>query len=300
MTRTRAALIHLSLSVVVGSALVAVFLLIWYPDGLLGAASGDRLLYLIIGIDVIAGPLLTFVVYKQGKPGLRLDLTVIVLAQLAFLGAGAWIAISARPAYLVFASDVFVFVPANALEDADLAEARLDQFRHRPWSGPRWVYAESPATVEERNRMLDSALMGKALERYPKYYRDYDENASRVAALAHPATGLQGLTDSQLEALTRLQAGRSIEELKFLPFLGRGKDLTTVLDGSSGEVLGLLELDPWPSLQLIWQQKKEAREAQQAQATESVDSTDSGDDPQEPSSAEPDADEVPAGELKDS
>jgi hypothetical protein len=108
------------------------------------------------------------------------------------------------------------------------------------------------------------------------------------------------LTGSQLEALTRLQAGRSIEELKFLPFLGRGKDLTTVLDGSSGEVLGLLELDPWPSLQQIWQQKKEAREAQQAQATESVDSTDSGDDPEEPSSAEPDADEVPAGELKDS
>ncbi len=289
MTRTRAALLHLSLSVVVGSALVAVFLLIWYPDGLLGAASGDRLLYLIIGIDVIAGPLLTLVVYKQGKPGLRLDLTLIVLAQLAFLSAGAWVAIAARPAYLVFASDVFVFVPANALEDADLAEATQDEFKQRPWSGPRWVYAESPATVEERNQMLDSALMGKALERYPKYYRNYEENAARVAALAHPVTELQGLSERQLDALGRLQAGRPTEAVKFLPFLGRGKDMTTVLDGNTGEVLGLLDLDPWPSMQQLWQKKKEAQQAQEAQATEPIDPPESVDSTQEPSGEQTDA-----------
>jgi hypothetical protein len=270
MTRTRAALIHLILSVVVAIALLAVFLLVWYPGQLLNAAGGDRLLLLIIGIDVVAGPLLTFIVYKAGKPGLRLDLTVVVLVQLAFLSVGVWTAVAARPAYLVFASDAFVFVPANALEDDDLAEATLEQFKYRPWSGPRWVYAESPATVEERNQMLDSALMGKALERYPKHYREYLEHAAKVAAVAHPIGELQGLAEQQNEDLVRLQAGRAAADVKFLPFLGRGKDLTTVLDGSTGEVLGLLDLDPWPSLGQIWQKQRAAQEAQPAAPPDAI------------------------------
>ncbi|MCB1588370.1 MAG: hypothetical protein KDI56_05675 [Xanthomonadales bacterium] len=290
MNRLRAALIHLLISVLVAAGLIVLFVMVWYPGPLLSAASGDRLLRLIIGIDVIAGPVLTFIVFKSGKPGLRTDLTVIGLAQAALLGIGVWIAVVSRPAYLVFASDVFVFVPANALAPEDLAEASEPRFANPPWTGPMWVYAQSPATREERSAQLDSALMGKALERFPKHYRDYDENAHKLATFA---ASLEYLDDLDAVTEARLQevlAGRSRDQAGFVPLVGRGSDLTTLIAREDGRVLGLLDYNPWPAMGRRWEALKAAEEAKAAAAAESEKAASGGSDP----AADPEADESPA------
>ena len=72
-----------------------------FPAAVSAACSFDRSLLRKYGellaeecmsekIDVILGPLLTLLVYKQGKKTLLFDLTVIVLLQISALGYGLW------------------------------------------------------------------------------------------------------------------------------------------------------------------------------------------------------------------
>ena len=79
MSRWQAMLIHLGISAFIGTAVIAALLLIWYPPPQFSAAGVERFIYLLIGVDVVLGPLLTLVVFRVGKPGLKVDLALIAL-----------------------------------------------------------------------------------------------------------------------------------------------------------------------------------------------------------------------------
>ena len=118
MSRLQAFLVHLSLSAaVVGSGFAIVFF-IWYPQPYFEVVGAWYLIRILFIVDVVLGPLLTFIVFKPGKPGLKFDLTVIALVQVAALMYGATIIYQERPYYLVFAVDRFELV---ARKDLDLS-----------------------------------------------------------------------------------------------------------------------------------------------------------------------------------
>ena len=61
-------------------------------------------------IDIVAGPLLTLIVYNRAKPELKRDVSVVGLLQLAFLGYGLHTAWVSRPIFLVGAVDRFTLI----------------------------------------------------------------------------------------------------------------------------------------------------------------------------------------------
>lgn len=245
MSRWKASAIHLLLSVLVGGGLLALFLGLWYPQPLFSASGGDRLIGLIIGIDVIAGPLLTLIVFRSGKPSLRFDLACIVTAQLAFLAYGVSTAIQARPAYLVYATDRFVVVPANALDSTDLAQA-LPEFRKLPWLGPELIALQLPPGQAEQMELLHSAMQGKDAERYPKYYRAYETRINEVFGRAH---SLRLLKDLPEELHLELEGYRQLHpELGFYPLLARNRSLTILIDLDAGYPVGIIDFDPWATI----------------------------------------------------
>ena len=79
MTRWKASFIHLILSLLVIGTVAAYIIYFWYPLPLMHMSKADKLLLMVGGIDLIVGPLLTLLVYKQGKKTLRMDLTVIAV-----------------------------------------------------------------------------------------------------------------------------------------------------------------------------------------------------------------------------
>src|SRR5262249_31768987 len=87
-TRWQAAPIHLLISAAIATAVVSSMLLLWYPRPFFAAAGGATLLVLLIGVDVVLGPLLTLVVYDPRKKTLALDLAIIAALQLAALAYG--------------------------------------------------------------------------------------------------------------------------------------------------------------------------------------------------------------------
>ena len=79
--RINAFLIHLTISFIIFLVLAYLIVLHWYPLPYFHTDGGWRGIRIIAGVDLVLGPLLTLIVFKPGKPGLKFDLTLIGLAQ---------------------------------------------------------------------------------------------------------------------------------------------------------------------------------------------------------------------------
>jgi hypothetical protein len=179
-SRWQASGLHLLISIAIAAAVLTAMLLVWYPHPLFEAAGGNDLLLILVGVDVIIGPLITLVIFKPGKWGLKFDLWVIGVLQVAALFYGGYIMFLARPAFIVFVKDRFEVVTPAELESENLAQARRPEFRKPPPDGPMRVAADMPTDREERNKMVAAALSGLDLQHFPRYWVPYDQRRGEV------------------------------------------------------------------------------------------------------------------------
>jgi hypothetical protein len=249
LSRWQAAGLHLLASSTVAALAGLLLFGVWYPSPYTQAAGADRLIMLLIGIDLVLGPLLTLIVYKHGKKGMAFDIAFIASVQLAALVYGMLVISESRPVFVVVAKDMTYLTMASSLSDEDLAAAVEPRLRQRSWTGPVQVAAPPPETAEMRQELLDSGLGGKDIDRLPKYFRPMD---TAGLSLIEASTPLQRLADvdAAREAVQTFVAGAGIpiEQLRFQPLRGRNpeKDSTIVYAlGATGPV-GVIEVDPWP------------------------------------------------------
>lgn len=182
MTRWKAAGTHLALSVIVIGGIAAAAFFLWYPMGLYRLAGHDRILLLMLGIDLAAGPLLTLIVYKAGKKSLPFDLSVIAVAQLAFLGFGLHTLWQTRPVFLLAQPDRYTLVFANELDPDALSEAPRAEWRRLSWTGPQLVATRMPTDPLQRSHVMSALFAGgTGIERSPRWYFEYAEIANEIA-----------------------------------------------------------------------------------------------------------------------
>ena len=184
LNRFQAAGLHFTICLAIAAVTVTLMLALWYPGPLFEAAGGLGLLFLVVGVDVVLGPLLTLVVYKAGKKGMAFDLAVIAMLQVAALAYGLHVVSLARPAYIVFIKDRFDLATAVDLPADRLAQARHPEFRRIPWTGPAFVAADMPTDPEERNALVAAALAGMDLHQFPRTWVPYAERRKAVLAAA--------------------------------------------------------------------------------------------------------------------
>jgi len=199
------------------------------------------LFYLLVSVDVVAGPLLTFAVFDRRKPRreLRRDLLVIVALQMAAMFYGLHTMIIARPAVLAFEVDRFRVVAAHAVVERELPRAPLG-LQRLSWFGPRLVATKVPSDDERADAVM-LAMAGADLGMRPSFWLPWDD-AARAAArrAAKPAEELAQRGGSEAAALARAaaEAGRPLDQLGYLPILGRRSDWVALLDSTSGDLLG--------------------------------------------------------------
>lgn len=187
MNRWKASAVHLLLSLLLIGGIALLALHTWFPYQLYRVAAPDKLLYLMWGIDLVAGPLLTLIVYKPGKPSLRFDLTIIAILQLAFLGYGLHTLWGSRPVFLVGLPNRMSLVFANEVEEGGLAKATSPAWRQLSWRGPVLVGAAPPKSDKERQDLLFATMAsGIDLDKMPERYVDYAQVAPSLLAAAQP------------------------------------------------------------------------------------------------------------------
>lgn len=247
MSRIKAALIHLSICCLIALALWILMRLIWYPSVYFQALGGTGLVLLLVGVDVVMGPLLTLVIYKPGKKNLRFDLAVIALLQISALIYGAHVVYAARPVYLVFSVDRFEIITASDIDEAELAKARNPEFKELPIAGPRVIAATLPTDSEESQAILFSSLeTGQDVSHFPKFYVPFADKVADAIARAKPFDAL-GEKKHQVLSLVRQEgiAESALAGLAYLPVRGKRENATAIIDKKDGRVVSLLAVDPW-------------------------------------------------------
>ena len=247
MSRWKAAGRHLLISVALMSIVGALLLSVWYPPPYFHAAGADKLMLLLVGVNLAIGPLLTLIVFRAGKRGLGFDLIAIALLQIAALAYGFSVMTQSRPVFLVGAVDRFILVSANEVNDEDLAAGSTEEFRSRSWTGPRLVAAELPVDAKERSDLIDLALAGRDIQNQPKYYHPYVSSGRNLLARAKTLAQLRQktATDQDIVDAWLRRTGRDEASIVWLPLQARKDDLVMLLDAQSAEPLQALAIDPW-------------------------------------------------------
>ncbi len=246
MSRWRASFIHLLISAAIALVFLGLTFLLWYPPPYFQVSGADHLLVILVGVDVVLGPLLTLIVFRSGKPSLKFDLTVIGCLQAAALAYGAFVVLSARPVWSVFAVDRFIAVPANALQIESRKRA-VPPFDGVSWTGPRLVAAIVPEDLKEREAILFSALAGADIETMPEYFADFETKAEEALNRARPLASLSTQSEAAAQRIDDFVEthGGNAETWVFLPLVGQGADATMVLDPETGYPVEALPIDPW-------------------------------------------------------
>lgn len=185
--RLRAFTIHLALSALVFATLLFLLYEFWFPRALFNASGGWEGLRIVALVDIVLGPLLTFVVYDIAKRRAELvrDLGIIAGMQLVCLLLGVSIVYSSRPVAVVHVFDTFHVIRQSDFEVFGVDSAPLQRFEGR---SPKVLFAE----VEDNPvAFLAGEVLGQLNQALPKHmqvdlYREPPASPGDVRSLLHP------------------------------------------------------------------------------------------------------------------
>lgn len=245
-SRWQAAGIHLLICVVIASSALAVILGVWFPGPLFEAAGGLGLLFILVGVDVSVGPLLTLIVFKSGKPGLMFDLAVIGTVQLTALIYGFSVVAQARPAFVVFVLDRYELVTAAELAPEELAQAKFPEFRSVPWTGPALAAADLPTDPAERQKLIELGMSGFDAQHFPRYYVPYAQRTQQVLARADTIARLRATEPVIAKAVDAWLASSGTREdgVRALLLRTRFAWLAVLIDPKTAQPVKLLLGEP--------------------------------------------------------
>lgn len=245
---SRAALVHLLLSIVSAGAVIWLVLRNWYPPPFAQLSGGNDIIALIVSIDVVLGPVMTLVIFSpaKNKGELARDLGLIAIVQLLALSYGVWTAAYARPVLVGYEGDRFRLVARADIDDDELVRSGYTL----SWEGPKAIGVRllGPSDAEFKNSILQ-ALQGIHPSFRPERWVPYAQQASDAGARARPVAELA----RRYPEFRGSVLGKTLQEvgknpnLGYMPLISRHKDdaWVALLDRSSGEILGYLPLDGW-------------------------------------------------------
>jgi hypothetical protein len=245
-SRLRAAVIHLGVSACIAALAAGFVFLVWYPSSMSALAGGINLFSILVSVDVVMGPALTFVAASPGKPKRELarDLSIIVVLQLAAFCYGLYTMALARPVALVYEVDRFRVITAADIEPALLGEAPAE-LATLSWTGPKTIAVVKPTEAGELLRSIELGLAGVPLAALPKYWRTYASQAEAAWQRARPLSVLQARYPQTASQLAAISATANLPQstLRFLPVQARHANAVAILAEPSARIVGYVPVD---------------------------------------------------------
>jgi hypothetical protein len=230
--------IHILLSAVIFCAVFYVLVMLWYPDIFFTTDGGLKGLQLIALVDVVVGPVLTLILYRQGKKGLKLDMAIIGVLQVSFLIYGIWVLYSHRPAALVFYKDTFY---SMGVEKYKSQENGLKKITSVAGSFPGYVAVNLPDDWDEiRELRRRATAKGEALFAQVNYYAPFKYHQKEIVKYAREVGGF--LKESPQEKIIMdkwlAKHDKRMEDFIYIPVVSRFKNSILAIDPLSGDIKG--------------------------------------------------------------
>ena len=245
--RSIAAVLHLLASISVATLAAVLVFFVWYPYPYREVAGGRELFLLIVVVDLVVGPLLTFVVFNRSKPRQELwrDLSIIGVLQLAALCYGLWTVFTVRPVYLVHEVDRFRVVTAADIDPAELSQA-LPQFQKIPLFGVSVIGVRKARDSDEMMRSIDLAIAGKDIGMMPGRWQDLDKNnKDEIRQRARPVNFLRSRASDGGVAIDQIirDAGLKNADVIALPLVSRRTDWSVLMTRQDARIIGYVPID---------------------------------------------------------
>lgn len=230
---------HLLASLFIGLSALLVIYWLWYPAPLATATGANRLILMLVLIDIIIGPLLGFIVYKEAKKSLKFDLAFIIALQFTAFCYGIWHIADGRPAWVVFNADRFELVRNN--EVIHDGEVKL-QYQSAAWTGPQFVAIQAEENTKKKNDDLFlEVLSGVKLSQFNARYVELEKLKQQITRSAQPLIQLKKYNSKQH---TKKVLERYTTAAYYLPLTASQQDLSILLD-QNYKVVKIVNLKPW-------------------------------------------------------
>ncbi|WP_180174768.1 TfpX/TfpZ family type IV pilin accessory protein [Acinetobacter sp. YH01022] len=233
---------HLLLSFLVALWVVGLVFFIWYPSPLATAVGVMHIFLMLLVIDVILGPLLGLLVYKEGKKTLKFDLSVIILIQIAALCYGVFSIEQGRPAWLVYNVDRFELVRKNEIVDTNIQHAQ-PQFQKPSWFKPQYVATEFAKDTQQRNdEMFAEVFSGISISQRPERYVELTQAKHQIQQRALPLVELQQYNS---KADVEKTLAKYPKADAWLPLKANAVDMVVLVNKESSSIIKIVDLRPW-------------------------------------------------------
>ena len=236
--------VHFSISLLIALMSMVIVFFVWYPPPLYQAAGVTKIFLIMLGIDIVLGPLLTFIVAKPHKKSLKFDLAVIVLIQLSAFVYGFYHVYDGRPAWIAYNIDRFDLVKNNEIDTRKLTEA-LPTYQKVSHSGARYVAAVIPTDDKEVSQQIlfDEIGYGIAPSQRPELYQPL----STVDEVMLTRTkAIDELYDYNDKADVDKVLLAYPEADGYLPLKADAVDMTVLINKKDKEkVVKIVDLRPW-------------------------------------------------------
>lgn len=220
---------------------------VFYPYPFVEILNGKKLYLLLVAINIILGPLLTFLIFDTTKKRhvLGRDMVVIGTIQLIAFVYGLWVIYIARPVYLVYEIDRFKLITAIDVDNFDLSEAPAE-FQKLPFSGVKVIGLRAANNSVEKLYSLELELAGKDLSLQTDWWQSLsDENRASMRKHGVSVTALKNIdinNNSQIKKILDAAQLRD-EEVIVLPLLVRSVSWSVLLDKKKLNIIGYLPID---------------------------------------------------------
>jgi hypothetical protein len=240
--------LHLLASSIVLTLIFGALYLGWYRWPGWYLADVSQVVLVMVGADVVLGPLLTFVVAGPSKPrrALTRDIGMIVAIQLFALAYGTMSIWNGRPLYYAFSENVLQAVQAYDIDPGELTLARQQKAEFAPnwYSLPRWIWAPLPQDAHERERIVASAIAGgDDVISMPRLFRPWNQGLSalRTQLKKVDEVGYFSAADKKVLKEHMRAAGLPTDQPNSIPLTGRGHPLLAVFDPAALKITAIFK-----------------------------------------------------------
>jgi hypothetical protein len=244
--KSRVAAAHLCISLVIAVAAALLVLYAWFPFPYSELSRGRPLFFLIVSVDVVLGPLLTWIVFNPSKKNREkiFDLSVIAIVQASALAYGMHAAYLARPIYLVHEVDRLVVVTAA---DVDGEMHKAPKNLQEPNFGVvKLIGVRELENPQERMKSVELALAGRDISLRPEYWQDLSaENRRMIEKRSKPLPELLKNHPEALNGIEKLasELKKDSKDLVYLPVVGKGVIWSAVMEAGQSNILGYVKAD---------------------------------------------------------
>lgn len=233
---------HLSIALLIALLVIGLVFFVWYPTPLAKAVGVVQIFLMLIAIDVIIGPILGLLVYKEGKKSLKFDLAVIILIQLSAMCYGVYSLAQGRPAWLVYNVDRFELVRKNEIVDTNIRQAQA-QYQQPSWLKPQYAAVQFSQNPKQRNEdMFAEVLGGVSIAQRPERYLPFSQAKQQMQQRAQPLTVLEQF-NNKIEVQRILQKYPQADA--WVPLKANAVDMVVLLKKDTAEVIKIVDLRPW-------------------------------------------------------